>query len=77
MLWRYASFERENIKLLMERNKIQNAIYVGDTIGDYKATVSANVPFVYAKYGFGEQTASIVEKPYKAIDDIREILELV
>lgn len=62
----------ENIKLLMERNGIQNAIYVGDTIGDYNATVFAGIPFVFAKYGFGS-----VENPYKAIDDIREVLELV
>ena len=62
----------ENIKLLMERNGIENAIYVGDTIGDYNATVYAGVPFIFAKYGFGK-----VENPYKAIDDIREVLELV
>lgn len=62
----------ENIKLLMKRNGIENAIYVGDTIGDYNATVSAGIPFVFAKYGFGQ-----VENPYKAIDDIREVLEMV
>lgn len=62
----------ENIKLLMERNNIQNALYVGDTIGDYKAAVFAGTPFVFARYGFGK-----VENPYKAIDDIREVLELV
>ena len=62
----------ENIKLLMERNGIQNAIYVGDTIGDYNATVYAGIPFVFAKYGFGH-----VENPYKAIDDICEVLEWV
>ena len=62
----------ENIKLLMKRNEIKNAIYVGDTIGDYNATVDAGIPFVFVKYGFGK-----VENPYKAIDDIREVLELV
>ena len=56
----------------MERNGIENAIYVGDTIGDYNATVYAGIPFVFAKYGFGK-----VENPYKAIEDIREVLELV
>lgn len=62
----------ENIKLLMERNDIKNAIYVGDTIGDYNATVYAQIPFVFARYGFGK-----VKTPYKAIDDIREVLELI
>ena len=62
----------ENIKLLMERNGIENAIYIGDTIGDYNAAMYAGIPFVFAKYGFGE-----VEEPYKAIDDIRQVLELV
>lgn len=62
----------ENIKLLMERNSIINAIYVGDTIGDYNATVFAEIPFIFVKYGFGK-----VETPYKAIDDIREVLEMV
>lgn len=62
----------ENIKLLMERNGIEHAIYVGDTIGDYNATVFAEIPFVFAKYGFGK-----VEDPFRAIDDIREVLEMV
>ncbi len=44
----------ENIKLLTQRNNLKNPIYVGDTISDYKATVEAGVPFVYAKYGFGD-----------------------
>lgn len=43
----------ENIKLVMERNNIKTAVYVGDTIKDKNAAVEANVPFVYASYGFG------------------------
>jgi len=62
----------ENIKLLMDRNNIQSALYVGDTVGDYNATVYAGIPFIFVKYGFGK-----VDTPYKAIDDIREVLELV
>lgn len=62
----------ENIKLLMERNNVKNAIYVGDTIGDYNATVFAEIPFVFVKYGFGN-----VEGAWKEIDEIREVLELV
>ena len=44
----------ENIKLIMERNGIENAIYVGDTISDKEAADYARVPFVYASYGFGK-----------------------
>lgn len=43
-----------NIKLIMERNNIQKAIYIGDTEGDEKAAHVANIPFIYAKYGFGK-----------------------
>lgn len=44
----------ENIKLIIERNHLSNPIYVGDTSGDEKASRLANIPFVYAKYGFGK-----------------------
>lgn len=60
----------ENIKLLMERNNLKDAIYVGDTQGDYEATVFAGIPFVFAKYGFGS-----VENCYLAIREIKELLK--
>ncbi|MEK4512117.1 HAD family hydrolase [Paenibacillus anaericanus] len=44
----------ENIKLIIERNNIKNPVYVGDTEGDQKAARFAGIPFVFAKYGFGE-----------------------
>lgn len=62
----------QNIKLIMERNQIQNTFYVGDTIGDFNATKEAEVPFVFAKYGFGK-----VEGAWQEIDDIREVLNLI
>jgi phosphoglycolate phosphatase len=43
----------ENIKLIMERNHTK-PVYVGDTEGDRKAAQFAGIPFVYAKYGFGQ-----------------------
>jgi len=52
----------ENIKLVMERNGIDRAIYVGDTQGDLNAADLAGLPFVYAAYGFGSvnrETANI------------------
>lgn len=44
----------ENIRLILSRNQLERAIYVGDTVGDQKAAQFANLPFVYARYGFGE-----------------------
>lgn len=44
----------ENIKLIMERNHLTKPVYVGDTEGDRKAAQFAGIPFVYAKYGFGQ-----------------------
>ncbi len=44
----------DNIKLIVERNSMQNPIYVGDTIWDFEAAQKANIPFVYAIYGFGD-----------------------
>lgn len=38
----------------MERNHLSNPVYVGDTEGDHKGAEFARIPFVYAKYGFGE-----------------------
>lgn len=61
----------ENIRLLMERNDLEDAVYVGDTQGDYEATVFAKIPFIYAKYGFGS-----VLNYYLAIGDIKELLSL-
>ena len=44
----------ENIRFLMERNGLKSPVYVGDTAGDMTAAQFADIPFVYAAYGFGE-----------------------
>lgn len=43
----------ENIRLIIERNNLQNPVYVGDTPLDFDAARSNNIPFIYATYGFG------------------------
>ncbi|MCE5196511.1 MAG: HAD family hydrolase [Negativicutes bacterium] len=43
----------ENIKLVMARNQIERAVYVGDTEGDLKAARLAAIPFIHAAYGYG------------------------
>ena len=61
-----------NIKLIMERNHIKSAVYVGDTDGDEKAARFAGVPFIYAKYGFGEVTS-----PDAIITNIGELCDCI
>ncbi|WP_044338873.1 HAD family hydrolase [Rossellomorea aquimaris] len=61
----------ENIKLIIERNYLKDPVYVGDTEGDQKAAKEAGIPFVYARYGFGE-----VEEYTQAIDSFDELLKL-
>ena len=41
------------IRKLMEKHNIQSCAYIGDNQCDYEATVEANVPFIWAAYGFG------------------------
>lgn len=62
----------ENIKLMIERNTIDKAVYVGDTQGDCNATRFAGIPFVYAEYGFG-----CVDDPDFVIHTFGEILDVV
>ena len=44
----------ENIRLVMERNGLEKAFYIGDTQGDMEAADVAGIPFVHAAYGFGK-----------------------
>ena len=43
----------KTIRALMEKYHITSCAYIGDTQGDYEATVEAGVPFLWASYGFG------------------------
>lgn len=61
-----------NIKLLMERNNIQHAVYIGDTAGDEKASHIAGIPFIYAAYGFGKAIT-----PDAVITEIVELPECI
>lgn len=62
----------ENIRLLMDRNGLDNPIYVGDTQGDCDAAKDAGIPFVFATYGFGEADTKAGE-----IGSFGELLELI
>lgn len=63
----------ENIRLVMERNKLDRAVYVGDTQGDYDAARIAGIPFIHAKYGFG----NINDKDSCFINIITELPALI
>lgn len=43
----------DNIKLVVERNNLDKAVYVGDTELDRTSAAEAGVPFIWASYGFG------------------------
>lgn len=61
----------ENNKIIMKRNNLKSAIYVGDTIVDADSAKKAEIPFVFARYGFG----NVGEYDY-VIDSFEEILTL-
>ena len=44
----------ETIRILMKDHSITDAVYVGDTQGDYEATKDAGIDFIWADYGFGK-----------------------
>lgn len=62
----------ETIKLLMKNNQLDEAIYVGDTQGDFEACEMAGIPMIFASYGFGK-----VDSPAYTITDIRELPALM
>ncbi|MEG2610518.1 MAG: HAD family hydrolase [Bacilli bacterium] len=45
--------KNKNIELIMQRNGVINAVYIGDTQKDKDACIKAKIPFVFASYGFG------------------------
>lgn len=61
----------ENNKMIIERNHLKNPIFVGDTKMDAESAKVAGIPFVYARYGFGD-----VEEYDYVIDSFEEILTL-
>lgn len=61
----------DNIRIVVERNQLEQAVYVGDIQGDYEASCEAGVAFVHAAYGFGRIAADV-----PAIHSLCELLEL-
>ena len=61
----------ETMKTLMEKYDIKDTVYIGDTQGDYEATVVAGVPFIWASYGFGVPDGYV-----QKIDSFGELTEI-
>lgn len=60
----------QTILELMRRHNIADAVYIGDTQGDYEATLVADIPFIWAAYGFGSPAGAAGR-----ITDIRQLPE--
>lgn len=62
----------DNIRLVMERNGADKAIYVGDIQKDADASAKAGVPCIWAAYGFGHiaEPAEVLNK----FSDLPEVL---
>lgn len=63
----------ENIKIIIERNKLRESVYVGDTNGDLEGANYAGIPFIYAEYGFGQ--LGEVKHSINRISDINGIID--
>lgn len=61
----------KTIRALMDKYQITSCAYVGDTQGDYEATVEAGVPFLWASYGFGNPEAYAAK-----VDSFEKLLTL-
>lgn len=60
------------IKKIIDNNKINRAIYVGDTIYDLEASKCAGIPFIWAKYGFGKNVCAEY-----SINIFKEIIQVI
>ena len=65
----------ENIALVVERNHLDRAVYVGDIQGDYDSSRQAGIDFIHAAYGFG--TISDEVPRIEAFDKLPGVAELV
>ena len=62
----------DNIRLVMERNGAERAVYVGDIQKDADASAKAGVPCIWAAYGFGH-----IDKPAGVLNEFRELPQVL
>ena len=58
----------DNIRLVMKRNSVEKAVYVGDIQKDADASAEAGVPCIWAAYGFGH-----IENPAGTLNSFSEL----
>lgn len=63
----------ESIKLLMDKNNINDAAYVGDIQGDCDSARFAGIKFIYAAYGFG--TVDYMDAEIQEFSELLDIIE--
>ena len=61
----------QTILTLMKKHDISSAVYIGDTQGDYEATLEAGIPFVWCSFGFGTPEGYAAK-----VDKFEELLNL-
>jgi phosphoglycolate phosphatase len=44
----------QNLRVLIDRNRLLHPVFVGDTPGDHAAARECGVPFLHVAYGFGQ-----------------------
>lgn len=65
----------QNIALVLKRNGIERAVYVGDTAKDLAAAQAAGIPFLFASWGFG--TLSQVQPSLVSFSALEEAVSSV
>lgn len=62
----------ENIRLVMKRNNVEEAVYIGDIQNDANSAAEAGIACIAAEYGFGH-----IENPTARFDDISQLPEII
>ncbi len=62
----------DNIRLVMERNGAEKAVYVGDIQKDADASAKAGVPCIWAAYGFGH-----IDKPAGVLNEFGDLPQVL
>ena len=62
----------DTIRILMERNGVADAVYIGDTQGDCDASRAAGIPFIFCAYGFGSP-----DRYDARLEDFRQLPEVL
>lgn len=62
----------DNIALIVSRNGLDKAWYVGDIQGDYDSTMEAGIDFIHSAYGFGT-----IDHPVPELERFSDLPELM